>query len=174
MRKLLIALAATVVTAAAAQPALADDPGATPFRYTKNDSDLVGCGTPYRTGARDAYGVYGYFHDGCTARAYCASYARWCKVTAEGHINLATITGQYMTLNTRLRRFSSSGSLMGWQDGNGANYNSSGVTLTNTLRPNQSGSVQCNGTRRNYFTNTAAVRCHAFVEYMYTTPPPGV
>jgi hypothetical protein len=175
VRKILTAVAAMAVMAVMAQPAAADDPGATPFRFTNNNNELVGCSTPYRTGVFGQYGANGYFHDGCTAKAYCASYARWCKVTGVGSIGVSNTNGTYMTLNAKLRRFYRSGAINGWEDGSCADYNSCSRTLNANLLSSQAASIQCNGVRQNVPTpNTAYVRCHVFVEYMYTAPPAGL
>jgi hypothetical protein len=170
MRKILIALAATGLMAAAAQPALADDPGAIQsVRYGTND-EVHTCTTPQRTGVLNQYGAWGYYVDGCTTKAYCPDWARWCKVTTEGFISVANGNGQYVSLNSRARRRWSNNLIRDWQDGSCTGWNSCGVTLTTSIKGYDSATEQCNGVRQ-ALPNTASVRCTLSIQFMYTTPP---
>jgi hypothetical protein len=164
------AAVAAVALAASAQPAAADDPGAwhktTYHDYSQGVTST--CDTPYRTGVHGQYGAWGSFIDGCTTRASCASFATRCKVTAYSRITSGVHNGQYVTLNTKLRRFYSSGAVIGWQDNSCGDANRCPAFLTAEIAPNQSVSNQCNGVRQTLANNTATVHCELIVQYLWS------
>jgi hypothetical protein len=176
VRTILITLASAAVLAATAQPALADDPGAVPWTHFGTNNEVRTCALPEpRTGVEGQFGALGYFVDGCTTKAYCPSYARWCRVTSTGNHAVSNTNGTYVTLNSRLRRFNSNGTVRGWQDGNCGSWNSCGVELRGAVLGGQAASTQCNGVRRKYaIANKSMIRCTIFLEYQYTTPPAGI
>jgi hypothetical protein len=171
MRKVLTvalsAIATVVLLVVAVPPAAADDAGATRWHYYGTNTETIGCTTPYRTGVLGQYGAWGYYVDGCTARGYCPTWARTCRVTGEALINTYTSLGHQVTLNSRLRRLAANGSVLGWQDIScaGVNY-CTPPSLVNYIAPGQSASEQCNGVRANA-SNSASVRCHIFLEVLY-------
>src|SRR6478672_2958759 len=66
LRSVLAVLFVVFALAVTAQPAAADDPGATYFPHdydTVPNADIVTCYTPYRTGVLYQYGAWGYFVD---------------------------------------------------------------------------------------------------------------
>jgi hypothetical protein len=166
-----ILLAAALATlAVAASPAAADDPAAVPWSYYGQNNHLTGCTTPAKAGVPGQWGAWGSYVDGCTVRTWCPDYAVRCRVTGEAWISRWDgWTGQRVTLNSRLRRFFRSGALMGWQDAScsGVDYCGPNPPLTATILPGQSVSEQCNGVRATV-PGSATVRCHVFVEYLYS------
>jgi hypothetical protein len=152
MRKTLITLATAAVAAlsfgAAATTAFADDPGATVMSDGGSNDTTTTCVTPWRTGVYGQYGAWGYFVDGCTAKVWCPDFAVHCSVQAHSYID-TTGTGSVnprVTQNMRLRWFSRSGAVKGWQD------SSCDRTLRcypadryYTIAAGESASTQCNG-----------------------------
>ena len=168
MRKILTTVAAIAALGVAAQPAAADDPGATEWSYYGQNTLLKGCSTPARAGVQGQYGAWGHYIDGCTVRTWCPNYATRCKATGEAWIGTSSRMGHRVALNSRLRRFYSSGTVAGWQDTSCSGIDACGPNppLTYTILPGQSVSEQCNGVRQS-LPNTASVRCHIFIEYLY-------
>lgn len=163
----LVAFAAFLMVAVTARPAAADDPTAAHWRYDGVNRELIGCNTQYRTGVLGQYGAAGYYQDGCTARAWCPNYTRVCKVTGDAWIGTYSTLNHWVTLNSRVRTFNTNGGLIGWQDTSCASHNYCASTpLTAWLRPGESASEQCNGVRAPA-PNSASVRCHILVEYLY-------
>lgn len=173
--KITIAFAAVVAAAlaglgVAASPAAADDPAAVPWSYYGQNNLLTGCTTPPKAGVPGQWGAWGSYVDGCTVRTWCPDYAVRCRVTGEAWIGRWDgWTGQWVTLNSRLRRFYRSGALMGWQDTScgGVDYCAPNPPLTAMILGGQSVSEQCNGVRATV-PGSATVRCHIFIEYLYS------
>jgi hypothetical protein len=87
-------------------------------------------------------------------------------VTGNGYIQTQAVAGHRVTLNSRVRRFFSNGTLIGWQDTNcgGSPDICSAPAINTILGPGQSASEQCNGVRENR-ANSASVLCSIFIEY---------
>jgi len=168
MRTIFItALAVLAALAVSAQPATADDPDAIPSQRNWDDAESRECVTPWRTGVLGQYGAQGFFIDGCTVRVWCPpTGVRWCEVTGGGFIQTQVYAGHRLTLNSRVRRFSSNGSVIDWQDRTcgGSPDICVAPAIVTTLLPGESASEQCNGVRENR-VNTAEVRCSIFMEY---------
>ncbi|WP_433618449.1 hypothetical protein ACQP2P_21170 [Dactylosporangium sp. CA-139114] len=171
MRKFLTAvlsvLATVTLLTAGSSPAAADDAGAAQWHYFGQNTETIGCTTPYRTGVLGQYGAWGYFIDGCTARGYCPTWTRSCRMTGEGWIGTYNSLGHQVTLNSRLTRRAANGAVLGWQDMSCISVNYCTPTpIVVYIAPGQSVSEQCNGVRANA-VNTASVRCHVYLEELY-------
>lgn len=171
MKKMFTAALSTIATvmmlAFGAAPAAADDAGATPWHYYGQNTETIGCTTPYRTGVLGQYGAWGYFVDGCTARGYCPTWARTCRVTVSAWFNTYSGLGHQVTQNSRLRRLAANGAVLGWQDASciGTDY-CGPASLINYIPPGLSASAQCNGVRANA-PNSATNRCYIYLEVLY-------
>ena len=172
VRSMLAVLLVLFALAVTAQPAAADDPGATYFPHDYDsvpNADIVTCYTPFRTGVLYQYGAWGYFVDGCTVKAWCPNYATRCRATGFGVISTYYDRGHRVTLNSRVRGFASNGAVLGWEDRSCAGYKYCEVYpgIVRYILPGQAASEQCNGVRENA-PNIAQVRCQLFLEYLYS------
>jgi hypothetical protein len=114
------------------------------------------------------YGAWGYYIDGCTVMAWCPSWTVRCRATGYGTISTYASLGHRVTMNSRVRGFSTSGALLGWEDRSCAGIKYCQPTgIVRYLAPGQAASEQCNGVRENA-PNTAQVRCSLYLEYLYS------
>ena len=166
MRKTIASLLALGALAVGAQPALADDPAATTTTSWNASGVTSTCQTPDKIGVSGQYGAWGYYVDGCTVRLTCPSYLSVCSANANSRIVSAPDRGQRVTLNSRLRAFSSSGSLFWYRDMSCAGRASCGTADLVYIRGGESASVQCNGVREGGH-NRANVACTLALRYEY-------
>jgi hypothetical protein len=165
---LITTLTALTALAISAQPAAADDPGATTVQQDWPDAQSRYCVTPWRIGVLGQYGAQGYFIDGCTVTVWCPpEHARGCRITGGGNIQTHDYVGHRVTLNSRVRHFFANGTVIGWQDTTcgGSPDICAAPSITAILEPGQSASEQCNGVRENRI-NSASVLCSIFMEYL--------
>jgi hypothetical protein len=176
MRTILITalsvLSVLSVLTVSAQPAAADDPDAVPYGQAWDDARISGCETPYRTGVLGQYGAQGYFIDGCTASTRCpvagaGGLVKFCIATGYSRIQTQNFAGHYVTMNSRVRRFSLNAALIDWHDAScGPERDLCSTSIDTILLPGQLASTQCNGVRENAY-NTAFVMCQIYVEYRW-------
>jgi hypothetical protein len=166
MRKTITSLLALAAFAAAAQPAAADDPAATTTTsYTATGATST-CQTPDKIGVDGQYGAWGYYIDGCTVRLSCPAYLQVCAANADSRIVSSPARGQRVTLNSRMRVFSSSDYLIWYRDMSCDGTNSCGTADLVHIQGGQSASVQCNGVRQSGH-NRANVACRVELRYLY-------
>jgi hypothetical protein len=166
MRKTISSLLAVAALAVAAQPAAADDPAAATTTSDYGSGVTSTCQTPSRVGVFGQYGAWGYFVDGCTVRLTCPAYLQVCAANAESRIVSEPFRGQRVTLNSRLRAFSSSGLVIWYRDTSCDNAGSCGTADLVHIRGGQSASVQCNGVRGGGH-NRATVACTLNLKRLY-------
>ena len=166
MRKTISSLLAVAALAVAAQPAAADDPSATTTTWNYGSGVMSTCETPSRAGVLGQYGAWGYFVDGCTVRLTCPAHLRVCAARAESRIVSEPARGQRVTLNSRLRAFSSSGNVIWYRDVSCDNANWCRTEDLVHIRGGESASVQCNGVRQPGH-NRATVACTLNLENLY-------
>jgi hypothetical protein len=166
MRKILASLLALGALAVAAQPASADDPAAVTTTSWSASGVTSTCQTPDQVGVYGQYGAWGYYVDGCTVRLACPSYLRVCSANANSRIVSGPDRGQRVTLNSRLRAFSASGTLFWYRDMSCAGTASCGTVDLVYIRGGESASVQCNGVREGGH-NRANVACTLGLRYEY-------
>jgi len=166
MRKILASLLALGALAVAAQPASADDPAAVTTTSWSASGVTSTCQTPDQVGVYGQYGAWGYYVDGCTVRLACPSYLRVCSANANSRIVSGPDRGQRVTLNSRLRAFSASGTLFWYRDMSCASTASCGTVDLVYIRGGESASVQCNGVREGGH-NRANVACTLGLRYEY-------
>jgi hypothetical protein len=184
----LVAVAATVAAfGTAAGPAAADDPNAT---HTSAQSffDLLPmqvCATPNKRGVLGQYGASGYYIDGCTTYAMtCPSVSpfshhrpvNFCRATMNNLIQTSIVRGDGVTMNARIRRFSSSGQVIGWLDKSCSGANSCTTEGSIDILPGESVTTQCNGVRAALIgerfgtlpANSAMVQCTEKTSFQVT------
>ncbi len=169
MRKTFIALAAAgslAGFAAAAGPASADDPNATTTNNDYGRGVIQTCDTPFKSGVAGQYGAWGHYIDGCTVRVTCPSYQSVCAAKAESRIGTQSYRGQRVTMNSRMRVFSSSGNQIWYRDVSCDNSDWCRTEDLVHIRGGESASVQCNGVRQSGH-NRAKVTCAVDVERLY-------
>jgi hypothetical protein len=166
MRKTIASLLALGALALGAQPAMADDPAAVTNTSWNGAGYTSTCQTPDKIGVSGQYGAWGYYVDGCTVRLTCPSYLSVCSANASSRIVSAPDRGQRVTLNSRLRAFSASGSLFWYRDTSCEGRPSCGTTDLVYIRGGESASVQCNGVREGGH-NRANVACTLALRYEY-------
>ena len=105
------------------------------------------------------YGAWGYFVDGCTVRLTCPTRLRAAS-------RPESRSWQRVTLNSRLRAFSSSGNVIWYRDVSCDNANWCRTEDLVHIRGGQSASVQCNGVRQPGH-NRATVACTLNLENLY-------
>lgn len=157
---------------APAQPApaqVAPDTG-TPTETTTNTTNgmIKECRTPMWTGVQGQYGAWGHFISGCKVTVPCPQTARVCKVANESAINSERNIGQRVTMNTRMRAMSASGSNFWFRDRSCDGTDWCRAEDTVNIRGGESASVECNGVRASGpAANRAAVRCSVAIETLY-------
>jgi hypothetical protein len=166
MRKTITSLLALGALAVAAQPAAADDPAAVTTTSYYGSGVSSTCQTPDKLGVAGQYGAWGYYIDGCTVRLTCPSYLRVCAANANSQIVSTPARGQRVTMNSRLRAFSSSGYLFWYRDMSCDATNSCGTADLVYIQGGQSASEQCNGVRQSGH-NLAHVACKLDLQYLY-------
>jgi hypothetical protein len=174
MRKIIGAMCAVVALAgmgAGAGTAAADDPGArfstTSYGTGPGGGTLGSCEVGPKSGVPGQYGAWGNYIDGCTVRLKCpaGTTVTTCEASSESRIGLSTYNGQNVSLNSRLRVFSSSGYNFWFRDQSCFNTNWCRNEDMVYVRPGESASVQCNGVRQTSQNNTGNVRCQLFLRY---------
>jgi len=166
MRKTIASLLALGALAVAAQPAIADDPAATTTTTGNAFGVTSTCQTPDKVGVFGQYGAWGYYLDGCTVRLTCPSYLSVCSASAASRIVTTPDRGQRVTLNSRLRAFSSSGYLFWYRDQSCDDRASCSTADLVYIRGGESASVQCNGVREGGH-NRGNVACSLKLRYEY-------
>ncbi|TML98819.1 MAG: hypothetical protein E6G10_21375 [Actinobacteria bacterium] len=161
MRKILTTLLVLVALGAAAQSAMADDPGA--YSSDSSGDNMIGrqCETPFRDGVPGQYGAWGNYVDGCTVVLECPA-GRTCVAEAQGWMQTNTWdddgVGDRVTMNSRLSVHDDSGMI--WRH----DVSCEGAELciapdTTTLTGGQRAQVQCNGVRESVAGHTAQATC---------------
>ena len=147
-------IAAVVAFGGAAGTAAADDPSASHYYSTSYSTPYSlsysgGCKTPYKTGVFGQYGAWGYYIDGCTTvMLECpAQYSR-CEVSDRSFITTEYWRGDRVTMNSRVRVFSSAGQLLGWTDSSCAGVDTCANNRLVYLNGGQKATIQCNGVRQ--------------------------
>jgi uncharacterized protein YkwD len=147
------ALAAATVAAVSAQPASA----ALADTYDYGTGVYAECMPNGGTGVLGQYGAWGYYIDGCTMYVQCTGRTA-CRVSTRSTIATGSFAGHRVTLNSRLRRYTSSGALRDWRDRSCEGTNYCRAEMSSWIQPGEWASIQCNGVRQNA-PNTARVRC---------------
>lgn len=157
MRKTITTVAAVIAAlvgfAGAAGTAAADDPGA--WNYTTHGystpgtiSQGGGCQTPYKPGVFGQYGAWGYYIDGCTT-VMLECPAQWrCEVHDRSYIMTEHYRGERVTMNSRVRVFSSAGQLLWRTDASCAGIDTCENSQFAYLYGGQKANIQCNGVRQ--------------------------
>jgi len=181
MRKTLATLAViatgAVAFGSAAGPAAADDPNVSYSNGgTMGFSRSYGCVTNYKTGVLGQYGASGYYIDGCTVKLDCPANTglipvKQCDVSNYSFIDTYYHRGDRVTMNARIRRFSTSGSVYSWSDRSCSGIDRCEVTDTSVIYPGQSASVQCNGVREAKAYNWAKDYCSVKLSYQAADTP---
>ena len=176
MRKRFATIAAVAAAAVAfgslAGPAAADDPNVTySHGGTLGGSTTLSCKTQFKRGVLNQYGAWGYYIDGCTVRLDCpvrTTYAlSYCIVNSETPIDTQVHRGDRVTMNARIRRFTSAGQNYAWSDRSCDALDSCTTTDSTYVWPGESASVQCNGVReaRPFDGNAAQDFCRVELKY---------
>jgi hypothetical protein len=166
MRKTITSLLALGALAAGAQPAVADDPAATTSTWNYGTGVMSTCQTENKAGVAGQYGAWGWYIDGCTVRLACPAHLRVCAARSESRIVSEPYRGQRVTLNSRMRVFSSSGGLIWYRDVSCDSTNWCRTEDLVHIQGGQAASVQCNGVRQGGH-NRANVACTLDVQYLY-------
>jgi hypothetical protein len=143
MRRILAALlAATALAAVAAGTASADvaNPNVKPI------SNGQFCQNWQSYGVYGQYGAWGYFVDGCTARASCPSWMSVCAAQSHSSITTFRQNGHLVTQNARLRVFSRGGVEYWHRDQScGPQVNKCSSDDLVYIRGGETATDQCNG-----------------------------
>jgi uncharacterized protein YkwD len=115
------------------------------------------CMPDSQTGVQGQYGAWGHFISGCSMRVWCTGRTA-CKVSTRSTISTGSFVGHRVTLNSRVRRFYSSGAVRDWRDRSCEGTNWCRAEMGSWISPGESASIECNGVRQSA-PNTARVRC---------------
>ena len=160
MRKTLTALLTFAALAGAAAPAMADDPNAVTTIQSDAKTIWGKCETAYKPGVNYQYGAWGAYVDGCTIRLQCPTWRSTCHVLPTANISTAGVDYyRPVTLNSRLRAFSSSNALFWFRDKSCSGTGSCSTSDNIWIRGGEWATNQCNGVRQILAGNTARVRC---------------
>ena len=175
MRKTLATLAVlatgAVAFGSAASAASADDPNVTYSNGgTAGWSHTYGCATQYKFGGYGQYGAWGNFIDGCTVKLTCPYntglfQTKYCDVSGYSYIDTSYHRGDRVTMNARIRRFDTGGSVYSWSDRSCSGADRCEVTDASVIYPGHSASVQCNGVRAALAGNWAKDYCSVKLNY---------
>jgi hypothetical protein len=142
MRRILAALvAAAALAGVAAGTASADV--ASPI--VKPISNGQFCQNFQTRGVLGQYGAWGYFIDGCTARATCPSWMSVCVAQSHSHLSTFISRGDRVTQNARLRVFSRGGVEYWHRDQSCAGIDSCSSSDLVYVRGGDTATDQCNG-----------------------------
>jgi hypothetical protein len=142
MRRILAALlAAAALAAVAAGTASADV--ANP--YVKPISNGQSCQNWQSYGVLGQYGAWGYFVDGCTARATCPSWMSVCVAQSHSSFNTFRHRGDRVTQNARLRVYSAGGVNIWFRDKSCAGIDTCSTDDLVYVNGGQTATDQCNG-----------------------------
>jgi hypothetical protein len=164
MRKITALLFAVTALAATAGPAAADT-DATYSTLDYGTGKMLTCTTDYQDGTFGAYNAWGDYIDGCTVEVKCPDGSGVCTARENSGIFTLDYIGHRVTLNSRMRVFSRSGSEFWHRDVSCDNTDWCIAEDMVKIREGESASVQCNGVREHSFDNQAFVQCQLDVEY---------
>jgi len=169
VRKCIVGLIAAGMFVAAAERAAADSPDS-----TWQTGYGQGCNSTFQVGVPGAFGAWGNFVDGCTARVQCTY--DYCKVSnAAGGLwnnDRSNYWNSSATCNSRLRILSSGGAVVSFRDGSSWGGPECRVAHSlsdvRSLRQGMWATVQSNGVRA---PGEYGARAFSLVEVKAWEPP---
>jgi len=118
----------------------------------------------HQVGEQGAYGAWGHYIDGCTVQLTCPAHVEVCEASEDSRINTEAAQGDKVTLNSRIRVYSSSFTLFFSRDVSCENTNWCEAEDKVFIRGGETASVQCNGVREST-DNRAHVSCNLDLRY---------